>query len=47
MIVVENKIRVTLNINGTVADITEDIVDWSSLELLQERDDTSGVITTN
>ena len=45
--IVADKIKVTMEIDGVVVDATNDIVEWDSLEMLQERDETSGVITTN
>ena len=45
--IVADKIKVTMEIGGVVVDATNDIVEWDSLEMLQERDETSGVITTN
>lgn len=45
--IVADKIKVTMEIDGVVVDATNDIIEWDSLEMLQERDETSGVITTN
>lgn len=39
-------IKITIEIEGITTDVTNDIVQEDSLEILQERDDVSGVITS-
>lgn len=46
MKVVSDKIKIVLTCNGVQLDVTNDIVEWESLEMLQERDGVSGVINS-
>lgn len=43
---IPNLIKITIEIEGVTTDVTNDIVQEDSLEILQERDDVSGVITS-
>lgn len=42
---IPNLIKITIEVEGITTDVTNDIVQEDSLEILQERDDVSGVIT--
>lgn len=46
MKVVSDRIKIVLTCNGVQSDVTNDIVEWESLEMLQERDGVSGVINS-
>ena len=46
MKVVSDRIKIVLTCNGVQLDVTNDIVEWESLEMLQERDGVSGVINS-
>ena len=46
MKVVPERIKIILTCNGVQLDVTNDIVEWESLEMLQERDGVSGVINS-
>lgn len=43
---IPNLIKITIEVEGITTDVTNDIVQEDSLEILQERDDVSGVITS-
>lgn len=43
---IPNLVKITIEIEGVTTDVTNDIVQEDSLEILQERDDVSGVITS-
>lgn len=43
---IPNLIKITMEIEGVVTDVTNDLVQEDSLEILQERDGVSGVITS-
>ena len=44
--IIPDRIKVMITSNGVSLDVTNDIVEWDSLEILQERDGVSGVITS-
>ena len=44
--IIPNRIKITLVLGGVTSDVTNDIVEWDSLEILEERDNVSGVITS-
>lgn len=46
MKIVSDRIKIVLTCNGVQLDVTNDIVEWESLEMLQERDGVSGVINS-
>lgn len=46
MKVVPERIKIVLTCNNVQLDVTNDIVEWESLEMLQERDGVSGVINS-
>ena len=44
--IIPDRIKITLVLGGVTSDVTKDIVEWDSLEILEERDNVSGVITS-
>ena len=44
--ILADRIKVTLVAGGVTADVMNDVVEWDSFEILQERDDVSGVVTS-
>ena len=44
--ILNDLIKVTLSVGGATMDVTDDITEWDSFEILHERDETSGVLTS-